>query len=321
MLSFLVATFLIGSLSATSLFFVNNSHEASSSIHEYVVSFDVNAKKTVAWSTSIPSADIIASGGIVCNYSDGSAIYYGVWVAALSGPGVFSFDINAGKLLSYTEVDNGNYNYHVFQCTDTKNVLLAVSNDFQNPINWYLDQLTLSGSNSTTRKNIAHFNPKVADDFGNYDTIFSFNPSTNELWISWANSATKPTSGTLQIINTETGAIKSSYTYPRGYGEPYFTIPQTLQNKQFKGAVIIKEIVYFVTLEISGTELKQINSDKAEFMWSSSQPSIICNGTGYSLGDQGAIVTSWNIQTGKQIEEINLVTYVQKPLLGDMACV
>merc|ERR1712154_723366 len=41
-----------------------------------------------------------------------------------------------------------------FECTSTKNVVYGVSNDFSNPMNFYLDEVTLSGTDGASRKNM-----------------------------------------------------------------------------------------------------------------------------------------------------------------------
>eukprot|EP01084_Bolivina_argentea_P220935 374324_1 len=320
MLSLILSSIFLYTTNADTLFMTNNSHVADPKTYDYIVSFDTTTNKVTAWPTTIPSADIIVSGGIACNYSDGSIMYYATWVnfGTGSNTGVFAFNVTSGKVTSYASSEN---NYHIFQCTSTPTQLLAVSNDFSTPPTFYLEEITVQGT-SVGSKQIGTFGSNKKENVDGMDTIFSWNPSANELWAAFANSDDKPTSGTLVIMSTTDGSIKKQYEYPRNAGEPYFTLPQTLKGSAFKGAQKKGEPdMEWSTLTIDGSDLDISDPIAADWLWSGGQPYTFCGNTGYVVDDQSVLITSFDIQTGKKGKVYNMQTNGVKPAhIGAIAC-
>lgn len=307
MLPFLaLVLFTFQSSNAVSLYFTNNSNVAANDIHDRIVRID---STITSYPTNIPSADFIVSGAIICDNT-----YYAVWVAALSGPGIFAFDLLTNSMIQYGETKN---NFHVFMCTKDKNVLYGVSNDFASPPQFYLDRINITGSTIET-ETIGTF-PSKSDIADGEDTIFSF--YGNELWASFADNSDDPKSGILQIMNVQTGTIKNTLSYPREYGQPYFTIPQTMNGNTFKGASLSNgNKVSFVTLTISdNNELSVSDAKDASYLFSSSAPQPICNETGYAIQTKTKSIVAYNIYTGEELKHFDLEGMVDT--IGALACV
>eukprot|EP01084_Bolivina_argentea_P074832 135717_1 len=293
--------FLLGFSQSVTLYLTNNSREVAPKITDYVLKFDTDSSTLDAYRTSIPPGDEIVSGAIICG-----DIYYAAWVDVPVATGLFSFNITSNTLLSYFEMNN---NYHTMTCTSTPNVVLVVSNNFGSPPVYELDEITFKNDNSKdpyTKKVVGTFSGKEVYP-SDFDSIFSFNADSSELWAAWSDK--NENSGTLDIMDTATGKIKNSYDYPRS-GQPYFTLPTTLNGDTFKGAMIDQNSgeIDFVSItkddrSNSLSVTKEIKS--AQYLNCDGAPMAVCNGTGYLVFEY-INVNSFDINSGKKIKTYDL---------------
>eukprot|EP00485_Elphidium_margaritaceum_P005007 CAMPEP_0202693420 /NCGR_PEP_ID=MMETSP1385-20130828/7543_1 /ASSEMBLY_ACC=CAM_ASM_000861 /TAXON_ID=933848 /ORGANISM="Elphidium margaritaceum" /LENGTH=280 /DNA_ID=CAMNT_0049349097 /DNA_START=45 /DNA_END=883 /DNA_ORIENTATION=- len=263
---------------STKLYFTNNSM-SDTYPGVFVVSYDTESRSLDSYPADIPpQSNPIAKGdAIICD-----SVYYTYWTTDF-GAGFFIFDTNENRLLSYFQEPTSG-DYLAFGCTSVADTLLLVEAtvDYYDVFFGLYSAKFHIASNSVEKELIAYLPREYGYPFGS--NIFSFNSDFSELWVS-AMSASN-SHGQLLIVDTETGKLKESYSYPSNVGFPYFTIPSTLSSlgTTFKGAVVSSTnstVADYVTVTMNADNELTVKTQvkNASYLYGDGLPLTVCGDT------------------------------------------
>ena len=124
------------------------------------------------------------------------------------------------------------------------------------------------------------------------------------------------------------GEVNRTYTYPKGIGWPYFTVPSSLSGDTFKAALRANKSVQglkYVTVTMNDDTMTldvNVDIEYAEYLYGDGLEMAVCNNTGYVIGDNAESINTIDINTGKQLGYYDLTQYSKYYKdIGGIACV
>eukprot|EP01083_Nonionella_stella_P175507 611376_1 len=309
----------IASGSCDTLYALNNKRQENANLDLLV--FDTHPEKLQVLPISGFKEDTnMQAGGAAVICQD---IYHSFWnCSSYSYPrALFSWNIVANGP-SYYQIDYGHH-YVAVGCTKSEDTILLVATD-EDRTKFSLYSVQLYGTQATYTS-IARLPDPSRYGYAFDANIFSFNSDFSELWIALKDI--KEGNGVLFIFDTKTGN-STQYSYPKSAGIPYFTLPQTLSEGSFKGALKRKraDSVEFVTLTINektnGLDVS-VDIEDAPYLYGYGLPLTVCGDTGYVIDASSPVgkddvVNAFNINTGTQIAQYKLADDAPNNTVIDM---